>query len=397
MDNDNSGHILSPTGGDAISATAFYVLTWVFFGLCNVAFTMRAYIRYACFRRLLLEDYLMLVALAMHIVEAVLIQIYVQYAYTMESVEKGDLSGFGPNFFPNSKKAFVAIGTSVNLTIIGVLIVKLNFLLFFRRLAANIRMFTIMWWAVLIFTVAGAVAQIAMQQFGCFFGAVDYLFSDHCTDEAALRRIFFNAIFSASVDALSDILIIGFPVAILWKSRISMRKKLILTFIFSLVFITIAITIVRGSVFHKVYNAAGSEHAQMQSATFTWFWFYCEFTVAFIVACIVSFRTLFVQRENISSARAQEQQQREEACQSAIRKGWRARMHRLHDSVLDTCKSLEGWSGSEAETLAMRGLPGVASGLMTVDFNDDTNWSRTATEDGVNKNSVERPVSVQSC
>lgn len=54
-----------------------------------------------------------------------------------------------------------------------------------------------------------------------------------------------------------------------------MRKKLILTFVFSLVFLTIAITIVRGAVFHSTY-ASLSTNAKMQSATFTWFWFYAN-------------------------------------------------------------------------------------------------------------------------
>lgn len=57
-----------------------------------------------------------------------------------------------------------------------------------------------------------------------------------------------------------------------------MRKKLILTFVFSLVFLTIVITIVRGAVFHSTYASLPTK-AKMQSATFTWFWFYCEFSV----------------------------------------------------------------------------------------------------------------------
>ncbi|KAK9778548.1 putative Integral membrane protein [Seiridium cardinale] len=322
---------------------------------------------------MLFEDYLMLLALALHSGEAILIQLYSRYAYDLEAVEKGDLSKVRPDFFPNSRKACVAIGTSINLTIVGVLIVKLNFLLFFRRLGTNIPKFIIAWWAILIFTVAGAIAQLGMQEFGCFFRDITYIFSDHCTDAAAVKRIFFNAIFSATADALSDILIIGLPVAILWKSRISNRKKLILTFTFCLVFLTIAITIVRGSVFHQVYNSATSTgKGQMQSATFTWFWFYCEFSVG--------------------------QRIREAAYKSAMRRGLRARARQLHDSVLETCKTLEGWSGSNAESLKMRGLPGVPTGLMTVDFGDDANWRKAVTMNDTSYTNIsgERSESVQS-
>lgn len=155
----------------------------------------------------------MLVALVLHGIEAVLIQLFVHYAYDIEAVEKGDTSKYGPDFLSNSKKGFVAIGTCINITIIGVFIVKLNFLLFFRRLTTNTHtlIYSITWWAVLLFTVAFAITQIAMQEFGCFFGSIAYIFSGHCTNDAALKRIFFNAIFSATVDAVSDFLSEFFP------------------------------------------------------------------------------------------------------------------------------------------------------------------------------------------
>lgn len=149
----------------------------------------------------------MLLALAMHNAEAVLIQLYVQYAYDIEAVEIGDLSKMAdPDFFANAKKGFATIGTCINLTIVGVLIIKLNFLIFFRRLGAKAqKIITILWWAVLTFTVAGAIAQIGMQQFGCFFGSIEYIFGGACTNKSE-QRIFFNAIFSSAVDAISDFL-----------------------------------------------------------------------------------------------------------------------------------------------------------------------------------------------
>ncbi|KAL2016803.1 hypothetical protein VTK56DRAFT_2972 [Thermocarpiscus australiensis] len=376
---DPTAPLIAPTGNDNIAATPFYVLTWIFFGLCIVAFAIRAYIRYATFRRLVLEDYLMLFALALHSVEAVLVQLYVGHMYDVEAVENGDFSRIGPDFFPNAKKGFAALGACVNITMVGVLVIKLNFLIFFKRLGTSVRKFAIAWWAVTLFTIGGAIAQIGMQQFGCFFGSADYIFSDNCASEAALRRIFINAIFSAAVDALSDILILCFPIWILWGSGISLRKKLALTFVFSLVWLTIAITIVRGSVFHDQYSlAAAGKGVQMQSATFTWFWFYMEYSVAFLIACIVSFRSLFVQRANKSSAMREQQRRREEAYRSALRRGqgWRAKLRQFHDGVLETCRTLEGWSGSDGGPPAMRGLPTVPSGLMTVDFQDDRNWKR---------------------
>ncbi|KAH8702813.1 hypothetical protein GQ44DRAFT_783537 [Phaeosphaeriaceae sp. PMI808] len=316
---------------------SYQALNWLFLFLCVAAFSARSYVRYACFRRLLFEDYLMLFALALHTAEAILIQLYVQHVYEMEAVGKGDSSKITPDFMPNSKQGFIAVGTSINLTIIGVLIVKLNFLLFFRRLGKKLNRFNIAWWTILTFTIAVTIAQIAMQRFG----------------------------------------FIALPVVILWKSRISKRKKFVLSLVFGLVFLTMAITIVRGSVFHDVYDNAGKKGGRMQSATFTWFWFYCEFT-PFLIACIVSFRTLFVQQRNESQEREQKQQRRQQLYNSAIQRGLRFRARQMHDSLLDTCKTLEGVSQSDDEK-SMHGLPSVPTGLMTVNFEDDSSWRKTAT------------------
>jgi hypothetical protein len=183
---------------------SYQALNWLFLFLCVAAFCARSYVRYAYFRLLLFEDYLMLFALVIHTAEAILIQLYVQYVYNLEAVGKGDLSKITPDFMPNSRKGFIAVGTSINLTIIGVLIVKLNFLLFFRRLGKNLNRFNIAWWTILTFTIAVTIAQITMQRFGCFFGEIMYIFSGHCTDKDALKHISVNAIFSAVVDAISD-------------------------------------------------------------------------------------------------------------------------------------------------------------------------------------------------
>lgn len=123
----------------------------------------------------------------------------------MEAVERGESTVIGPDFYSDSRNGFVALGASVNMTIVGVLVIKLSFLIFFRRLTTNTqRAVTIGWWVVILFTIAGAAAQIGMQQFGCFFGSAEYIFSDHCTDAASLRQIMFNAVFSAAVDAAAD-------------------------------------------------------------------------------------------------------------------------------------------------------------------------------------------------
>ncbi|KFA81676.1 hypothetical protein S40288_07231 [Stachybotrys chartarum IBT 40288] len=342
------GLMLLPVAHDDIPRHVFYILNWVFFAICTIALAIRIYIRIACFRRLLLEDYIMIVALILHNAEAVLIQLFVGYAYDLELLQEGKPVALSPNFFSQVEESLISVGTSISITIVGILLVKLNFLLFFRCLGSHIRWFAFLWWATLVLTVGTTAAQIGMQDFQCFFGGIELILGGRCATIAAVDRIFFNAIFSAVVDALTDLLIICFPVAILWRSRIDMRKKIALTFIFCLVSLTMAITIIRGSIFHDVYDPP------------------------FIVACLVSFRTLFLHRERKSNARKDDEERRKALYESARRRGIKGRLRYFHDSVLDTCKTLEGRYSDESDTLTMRDLPG----LMTVDFNDDANWTK---------------------
>lgn len=92
-----------------------------------------------------------------------------------------------------------------------------------------------------------------------------------------------------------------------------------------------------------------------------------------------------MQRKNKINDQIQEQQ-RHEAYYSANRKDWRARVRHLHDSVLDTCKSLE--DVSEVEMRGKRSLSGDEAGLVAVSLDDGTNWSKNSRNTSTNSASV---------
>lgn len=73
--------------------------------------------------------------------------------------------------------------------------------------------------------------------------------------------------------------VICFPIVILWNVRTSLRKKLMLSGIFALVGFTIAVTIVRGSVFGGIYKNLDDSTLQVMNVTWIWFWFNMEFMV----------------------------------------------------------------------------------------------------------------------
>lgn len=67
-----------------------------------------------------------------------------------------------------------------------------------------------------------------------------------------------------------------FPVAIVWKVRISLRKRLYLSALFLLSIFTVAMAIIRGTI---SYGRIASDYTQSQNISWVWFWFQLEFIV----------------------------------------------------------------------------------------------------------------------
>lgn len=73
--------------------------------------------------------------------------------------------------------------------------------------------------------------------------------------------------------------VMGFPIFIVWKVRIDLKKKIILFGIFSLVSLTIAVTIVRGSILGKAYKTHDAHKGREINVTWIWFWFFIEYSL----------------------------------------------------------------------------------------------------------------------
>jgi hypothetical protein len=75
------------------------------------------------------------------------------------------------------------------------------------------------------------------------------------------------------------VVVICFPIVILWNVRVSLRKKLILSCTFGLVALTIAVTIVRGSISGGIYKMFDQNNIQNLNIGWMWFWSSFEFAV----------------------------------------------------------------------------------------------------------------------
>ena len=272
--------------------------------ICLIAFAFRLYIRYHCFQKLLIDDWIMMFALTLLLTVVALGQAFLGDVYTVVDFENGDK--IPDASFPDTLlKALRGFGASLTVALVGILAVKINFLLFFKRLGTQITMYLVFWYIVLFITVACGAINIGLMDYKCVFGELSYTLSK-CIRRSTIKRYFVFQKVSVILDVISDffskfinsktdtvatkncVLVICFPVLILWNVRIGLRKKIILSCTFGLVALTIAVTIVRGSVFGGTYKSFDKNENRNLNMGWMWFWIFIEFSVGTSAACIRS-------------------------------------------------------------------------------------------------------------
>ncbi|KAI1758902.1 hypothetical protein GGR53DRAFT_524296 [Hypoxylon sp. FL1150] len=353
-----------PTTPPLVSVEAFYGVIRV-----TVVYLSRIVIRIVCFKRLFVEDYLMLVSLCFLLAGTIVGQPFVKYIYQMVDVSNGAMPPL--TFLDDTTNGLRGFGSLVLLNYFGIWLVKLNFLLFFRRLGNHVDKYRIFWWVVLLFNLAAGVVVIGLIDFPCTMRPAEVVFAN-CNGPKSAIASSTAAKVTCALDAFGDGLIICFPCWILWGCKLNIRKKFALTGIFGLVALTIAVTIIRGSIFGGVYRSISEHEIKQINVTWIWFWFDVEFVVAFTIGCLVSFRALYAQK----SSSAQERQHRAALNYGSKPKGLRARARLLRDDLITTLMTWEATTGANEDRFE---LPRPPTGRLSVDFQQGETWSKPST------------------
>jgi len=159
---------------------------------------------------------------------------------------------------------------------IGIWTIKLNFMLFFYRLGHQIHAYKIFWWISVFVVMACGVVSLGVIPYRCHFRDVVEI-TKECGTHDGISRIYNMYIVSVAVDVVSDAMILCFPIVILWRTRIGLRQKLVLSSIFSLVGFTIAVTIVRGSIFGGTYKSIHEVQHKVVDTSWLMFWFFIQY------------------------------------------------------------------------------------------------------------------------
>lgn len=186
-----------------LTADAGKGILWGGFGLCTAAFVCRIAIRVICFRRLFVEDYLMLAALILLLVTTTLSQLFAQSIYGLDNVSNG-ATPTPSNLEETSMDLRIFTALTV-LSYVGIWLVKLNFLLFFRRLGNHVPKYRITWWFVLAFNLAAGATAIGLVNYKYTISPTDLVFATYTSIET-VRATYIGFTVSCSLDAMGDAL-----------------------------------------------------------------------------------------------------------------------------------------------------------------------------------------------
>jgi hypothetical protein len=96
-----------------------------------------------------------------------------------------------------------ADGIAILLNTLGVWLIKLSFLLFFRRLGREIRLYMIIWYVAFALVIATGATHIGLIPYDCTFGSL-YHITVECATVSKVSQIYARYKASVVIDVISD-------------------------------------------------------------------------------------------------------------------------------------------------------------------------------------------------
>lgn len=258
-----------------ISRQRFDAVQWTFNSVAVVLVVARISIRVRKLSRLMTDDYLILASLLLMLVSGAV--------YDQEfKAEDSRLGGTGLLTETATLQLRYDLVSNVLFTTV-LWLIKLSFLMLYRRLMGTIRLYRLFWWILVGFLALTYVAscivfsQICpdLSQTSCYVG------------NRKLRMSIASYALNTSADIFSDILILAFAIGLLRKVQIDKKQKFMLIGLFSLTTFVIAVA------FLRVVVTYADPKYQIQSPLWIYLWTDIEMATAVIVASLLSFRLLF--------------------------------------------------------------------------------------------------------
>ncbi|KAF7929754.1 hypothetical protein EAE99_004658 [Botrytis elliptica] len=278
------------TPNPIVNYETFIGVTWGCTAISLLFVTFRIFVRIRTFGRLSPDDFCVIMAWLLLLCCAIICQKISRDMYEMLGVLNGVLLPPPEGFEKHAERFLRGSAVVYVLYYCTLWLIKISFLLFFGRLLENVDSYVWPRRIVAIVVSASWMICIGTIPYSCLVPSFERI-SATCLSRLAIRIQRFALGFGCGLDVLTDAMILAIPISMLWTVRLSRKRKLALAGIFSLVIITIIFSIVRQSV------VSSYSHQFEESWLYTWS--LVEQTVAIIIACLASFRSLFARNNHV--------------------------------------------------------------------------------------------------
>ncbi|KAF2811788.1 uncharacterized protein BDZ99DRAFT_569750 [Mytilinidion resinicola] len=250
---------------------------------------MRLAIRWKIFKRLSLDDYLVVLAWG-----ALLPAEIIWHTRIRSYFDKIDTMPSPPAHVDNYVSDKIKEGPKWHATyhiLFGICLwsVKFSFLAFFWKIVDKTHTRGIWWWGVTGITAVTFITFLCLWPWECTGGSVEHLLV-YCQDKPQIHIADTMFQVNTAFDFITDSLIISIALRILWPARISWLKKALLLAVFACILLTMAITLLR--------IVIAPSHQLSQTTDLPWHWHFTwsviEMSLAISVACLISFHQLYV-------------------------------------------------------------------------------------------------------
>ncbi|KAL4902930.1 hypothetical protein BDW74DRAFT_54639 [Aspergillus multicolor] len=272
------------------STDSYQTMQWTFTATSFLFLIFRLTVRFKTNQhfRFHFDDFLVVLAWSFHLSTSIIWQVESQTVYLLSDVSKGK-EAWTPDLADRFTTLFHYRGVITILFFLGLWCIKLSFLVFFYRLGSKIRSHRIWWYVVTAITVALGALVLSNGTYQCLFSKWQFIHT-HCTNVQYTRKSSWAYFLNGAADVLTDLLILSIPSLIVWRTGLSIRKKLVLTAVFSATVFVMAVAIVRVTTVGLIDRFD----------RFSWVYLWCsiEGGTAIIIACTAAFRQLFISAQN---------------------------------------------------------------------------------------------------
>ena len=167
--------------------------------------SIRIFARFKVFKRLYVDDALVIFALTLVLASAIIWQILAKKMYQFIMVNRGEELP-PPNFITDAEdylRATLAISLFYFSTLWAI---KISFLIFFKRLIKNVRRQELMWWPILGFTVATYFACIGTIPYKCLGTVPLQQAIVTCTKDSTIKSHRISLLLKCAWDVITDFL-----------------------------------------------------------------------------------------------------------------------------------------------------------------------------------------------